>query len=37
MEVKVKGVTAHGSKPHLGVNAVVNAAKLIYMLDKKRR
>ncbi len=35
MEVKVKGVTAHGSKPHLGVNAVVNAAKLIYMIDKK--
>ena len=32
MEVKVKGVTAHGSKPHLGVNAVVNAAKLIYKM-----
>ena len=35
MEVKVKGVTAHGSKPSLGVNAVVNAAKFITRLDEK--
>lgn len=35
MEVKVKGVTAHGSRPQLGVNAVVNAAKIIYKLNEK--
>ncbi len=35
MEVKVKGVTAHGSKPELGVNAVVNAAKIIAKIDEK--
>ncbi len=35
MEVKVKGVAAHGSKPNLGVNAVVNAAKLIAKIDEK--
>ena len=33
--VKVKGVTAHGSRPQLGVNAVVNAAKIIYKLNEK--
>ncbi|MCI1930306.1 MAG: M20 family metallopeptidase [Clostridia bacterium] len=35
MEVKVKGVTAHGSRPSLGVNAIVNAAKLITRLDER--
>ena len=35
MEVTVKGVSAHGSKPELGVNAVVNAAKLISRIHEK--
>lgn len=35
MKAKVKGVTAHGSKPELGVNAIVNAAKLISKINEK--
>ena len=34
-EVKVYGVTAHGSKPQLGINAVVNAAKLINKINEE--
>ena len=32
--VKVKGKAAHGFRPHLGVNAVEDAAKIISNLDK---
>jgi acetylornithine deacetylase/succinyl-diaminopimelate desuccinylase-like protein len=33
-EVKVKGKAAHGFRPHMGVNAVEDAAKIISSLDK---
>jgi acetylornithine deacetylase/succinyl-diaminopimelate desuccinylase-like protein len=33
-DVKVKGRAAHGFRPHLGVNAVEDAAKIIANLDK---
>ena len=29
VEIKVTGATAHGSSPHLGINAIERAAKLI--------
>ena len=32
--VKVKGKAAHGFRPHLGINAVEDAAKIIANLDK---
>ena len=32
--VKVKGKAAHGFRPHLGINAVEDAAKIISNLDK---
>jgi len=32
IEVKVTGATAHGSTPHLGVNAIEKAAKLVQTL-----
>jgi succinyl-diaminopimelate desuccinylase len=32
-EVKVKGKAAHGFRPHLGVNAVEDAAKIVANLD----
>jgi succinyl-diaminopimelate desuccinylase len=32
--IKVKGKAAHGFRPHLGVNAVEDAAKIITNLDK---
>jgi len=35
-DVKVKGRAAHGFRPHLGVNAVEDAAKIIANLDKLR-
>ena len=33
-DVKVKGRAAHGFRPHLGVNAVEDAARIIASLDK---
>jgi acetylornithine deacetylase/succinyl-diaminopimelate desuccinylase-like protein len=33
-EIKVKGKAAHGFRPHLGVNAVEDAAKIVASLDK---
>jgi len=33
-EVKVKGKAAHGFRPHLGINAVEDAAKIVANLDK---
>jgi acetylornithine deacetylase/succinyl-diaminopimelate desuccinylase-like protein len=33
-DIKVKGKAAHGFRPHLGVNAVEDAAKIIANLDK---
>lgn len=35
-DVRVKGKAAHGFRPHLGVNAVEDAAKIIANLDKLR-
>ncbi|MFH2109995.1 MAG: M20 family metallopeptidase [Candidatus Bathyarchaeota archaeon] len=35
-DVKVKGRAAHGFRPHLGVNAVEDAARIIANLDKLR-
>jgi succinyl-diaminopimelate desuccinylase len=33
-EIKVKGKAAHGFRPHLGVNAVEDAAKIVASLDR---
>jgi succinyl-diaminopimelate desuccinylase len=33
-DIKVKGRAAHGFRPHLGVNAVEDAAKIVANLDK---
>jgi len=33
-EIKVKGRAAHGFRPHLGVNAVEDAAKIVANLDR---
>ncbi len=33
-DIKVKGKAAHGFRPHLGVNAVEDAAKIVANLDK---
>ena len=33
-DIKVKGKAAHGFRPHLGVNAVEDAAKIVASLDK---
>ena len=35
-DVKVKGRAAHGFRPHLGINAVEDAARIIANLDKLR-
>jgi acetylornithine deacetylase/succinyl-diaminopimelate desuccinylase-like protein len=37
LAVTVTGKSAHGSQPHLGVNAVVEAAKLITAIDRIAR
>ena len=35
-DIKVRGKAAHGFRPHLGVNAVEDAAKIVANLDKLR-
>jgi succinyl-diaminopimelate desuccinylase len=35
-DIKVKGRAAHGFRPHLGINAVEDAARIIANLDKLR-
>jgi len=34
VEIKVKGVSAHGARPYLGVNAIEDAAKVIEAISK---
>lgn len=35
LEIKIKGIAAHGGVPHLGVNAISKAAKLINKIEEK--
>ena len=36
LEVRTKGQTAHGSMPHLGVNAIMHMTKLLHALEAER-
>ena len=35
-DIRVKGKTAHGSMPHLGINAVVDASKIVLELKRMK-
>jgi succinyl-diaminopimelate desuccinylase len=36
LEVRTRGQTAHGSMPHLGVNAIMHMTKLLHALEAER-